>query len=110
MLKIHRFPAVRTQVSLILSILYYLPCRQGKSLDYVLACLVDKTVEKCNEKAVKSICRISHTTPPVFNLKPLTGDLNDELALGLQWYRWRVLEGKVLIISCLQFSPFHKII
>ena len=37
--------------------------RQGKSLDYVyiLAYLIDVTVEKCNEKAVKSIGRISHT-------------------------------------------------
>ena len=32
--------------------------RQGKSLDYVLAYLIDITVEKCNEKAVKSIYRI----------------------------------------------------
>ena len=61
----------------------FLRSRQGKSLDYVLAYLVDITVEKCNEKVVKSICKISHTAPSAFYLKHLRGHLNDELGLRI---------------------------
>ena len=44
--KINRCPPVRAQTSLILSIPNYPPVRQGKSLDYVLARVVDKIMKK----------------------------------------------------------------
>jgi hypothetical protein len=47
--------SVLTQLLPFLFIPNPLPSHQGKSLDYVLAYLVDITVEKCKEKAVKSI-------------------------------------------------------
>ena len=73
-----RAQTIQAQASLVLSIPNYIPSRQGKSLSYILAYLVDITVEKCNEKAVKPIHRVSHTAPLSFNLKPLIGCLNDE--------------------------------
>ncbi len=42
----HRCPTARAQASLMLSIPDYPPSRQGKSLDYVLACVVDKIMKK----------------------------------------------------------------
>jgi len=52
---------LQTQTSLTLFIPNPPLSRQGKSLDYLSTYLVDITVEKCKENAVKSICRISHT-------------------------------------------------
>jgi len=43
-----------------LSIPNYLPSRQGKSLDYVLACLSEKISEKRYIKAVRPINGIPH--------------------------------------------------
>jgi len=50
---------MRAQASLIFFTILATFLSREKYLDYVLAYLVDITVEKCNEKAVKSICRIS---------------------------------------------------
>ncbi len=45
-LEIHRFPTVRTQVSLILSVLYYQLSVKENFLDYVFLNVLEKIVEK----------------------------------------------------------------
>ena len=71
---------MRAQASLIFFTILATFLSREKYLDYVLAYLVDITVEKCNEKAVKSICRTSHAAL-IFKLKLPAGHLNDELPL-----------------------------